>query len=250
MADLLDHPLISDRYFFPRAGSFADPFWVDCDGARLACSYHELDPEAKTIVHFHGNGEIVDDWQGDFVRLVQQMGCNCFLAELRGYGQSSGEPQLGQMLKDVVPTITSLGRSENDLIFFGRSVGSIFALEAASCFPQAAGLILESGVADVLERLLLRVDPLELGVSDSDFRQEVESQLDQQTKLAGYPGPVLILHTEHDGLVDVSHGQRLYDWAPGKKSLKIFDQGDHNSIMYVNAREYFALVDQFITELK
>lgn len=250
MADLLDHPLISERYFFPRAGSFADPFWVDCDGARLACSYHEFDPKAKTLIHFHGNGEIVDDWQGDFVRLVQQMGCNCFLAELRGYGQSSGEPQLGQMIKDVIPTIKAIGRAEEDLIFFGRSVGSIFALEAAARFPQAAGLILESGVADVLERLLLRVDPLGLGFSDSEFRQQVERQLDHQAKLASYPGPVLVLHTEHDGLVDVSHGQRLYDWAPGKKSLKIFSQGDHNSIMYVNAREYFSLVDQFINELK
>jgi alpha-beta hydrolase superfamily lysophospholipase len=250
MADLLDHPLISDRYFFPRAGSFTDPFWVDCDGARLACSYHELDPKAKTLVHFHGNGEIVDDWQGDFVKLVQQMGCNCFLAELRGYGQSSGEPQLGQMLKDVVPTINSLGRSEEDLIFFGRSVGSIFALEAVVRFPQAAGLILESGVADVLERLLHRVDPSELGVCDNEFRQEIEGQLDHQAKLASYPGPVLVLHTEHDGLVDVSHGQRLYDWSVGKKSIKIFAQGDHNSIMFENAREYFALVDRFINELK
>jgi len=57
----------------------------------LACSYHEIDPAAKTLVHFHGNGEIVDDWQGDFVTLIQQMGCIVFLAKLRGYGQSTGQ---------------------------------------------------------------------------------------------------------------------------------------------------------------
>lgn len=249
MADLLDHPLISERYFFPRAGSFADPFWVECDGARLACSYHELDPKARTLVHFHGNGEIVDDWQGDFVRFVQQMGCNCFLAELRGYGQSSGEPQLGQMIKDVVPTIKALGRAEEDLILFGRSVGSIFAIEAAARFPNAAGLILESGVADVLERLLLRVDPSELGASGAELRQVIEQNLNHQAKLARYPGPVLVLHTQNDGLVDVSHGQRLHDWAPGNKQLQIFPQGDHNSIMFVNAREYFSLLQQFINDL-
>jgi hypothetical protein len=249
MSNILDHPLISERYFFPRAGALTDLFWVDCGDAHLACSYHELDPAAKTLLHFHGNGEIVDDWQGDFVRLIHQMGCNCFLAELRGYGQSSGQPQLGKMLEDVVPTVKSLNRPAGDLIFFGRSVGSIFALEAAAKFPEAAGLILESGVADVLERLLLRIEPREVGVSAEVLHAEVERQLNHQKKLAQYPGPVLVLHTQNDGLVDVSHGQRLYDWAPGIKTLKIFPQGSHNDIMYVNAPEYFGLVEEFIASL-
>ncbi|MEA3362670.1 MAG: alpha/beta hydrolase [Thermodesulfobacteriota bacterium] len=250
MPQILDHPLISERYFFPRDGNFKDPFWVDCGDARLACSYHEIDPAAKTLVHFHGNGEIVDDWQGDFVTLIQKMGCNCFLAELRGYGQSTGQPQLGKMLEDVVPTIEALQQSANELIFFGRSVGSIFAIEAAANFPQAAGLILESGVADVQERLLLRVDPEELGVRADALEAEIERNLNHQLKLSTYPGSVLVMHTQHDGLVDVSHGQRLYDWAPGKKKLKIFPQGNHNDIMYVNAREYFGLVAEFIGGLE
>lgn len=250
MTDLLDHPLISERYFFPRPGSFADPFWVDCGDARLACSYHEIDPAAKTLIHFHGNGEIVADWRGDFVSLINQMGCNCLLAELRGYGQSSGEPQLGKMLRDVGSIIEALGRPAEELIFFGRSVGSIFALEAASRCPQAAGLILESGVADVLERLLLRVEPTELGTRREVLEEEVAQHLNHQEKLGKFRGPVLVLHSQHDGLVDVSHGQRLYDWTQSKeKQLKVFPQGDHNSIMYVNAREYFTLVHQFIDAL-
>jgi len=249
MHNILDHALISERYFFPRDGSFENPFWVDCGDAKLACSYHEIDPAAKTLIHFHGNGEIVDDWQGDFVTLVQKMGCNCFLAELRGYGQSTGQPQLGKMLEDVVPTIEALQQPANKLIFFGRSVGSIFAIEAAAKFPQAAGLILESGVADVLERLLLRVDAADLGVSVEEFEDEVDCHLNHQGKMKEYPGPVLVLHTQNDGLVDVSHGQRLYDWAVGKKSLKIFPQGNHNDIMYVNAREYFGALAAFIGDL-
>lgn len=249
MAELLNHHLISERYFFPRAGAFQNPFWVDCGDAQLACSYHEIDPAAKTLIHFHGNGEIVDDWQGDFVGLIQQMGCNVFLAELRGYGQSSGEPQLGKMLEDVIPTIEALQRPANKLIFFGRSVGSIFSIEAAAQFPDAAGLILESGVADVHERLLLRVSPKELGVSVGKFESSVDRYLNHKSKMMAYPGPVLVLHTQHDGLVDVSHGQRLYDWAGGRKTIKIFPNGNHNDIMFVNAREYFRLLAEFIASL-
>jgi len=247
--DLLNHPLISERYFFPRDGYFPEPFWIDCGDARLACSYHELDPAAKTLVHFHGNGEIVDDWQGGFVQMVKKMGCNCLLAELRGYGQSTGMPQLGKMLEDVIPTIDSLERPAEKLIFFGRSVGSIFAIEAASRYPEAAGLVLESGVADVLERLLLRVDPYELGVSAAELKAVVDRHLNHQQKLAGYKGPLLVLHTQNDGLVDVSHGQRLYDWGGGRKQLKIFSQGNHNDILFSNVREYFELLGQFIASL-
>ncbi len=246
MSNILDHQLINERYFFPREGHFDNPFWVDCGDVQLACSYHEIDPAAKTLIHFHGNGEIVDDWQGDFVRLVQAMGCNCFLAELRGYGQSTGQPQLGKMLADVVPTIKALQRPPEQLIFFGRSVGSIFAIEAAAKFPLAAGLILESGVADVLERLLLRVDAVEMGISGAEFREVVEAKLNHQQKLANYPGAVLVLHTQNDGLVDVSHGQRLYDWAIGEKEIKVFPQGNHNDIMFVNGQKYFDLLRNFI----
>lgn len=46
--------------------------------------------------------------------------------------------------------------------------------------------------------------------------------------------------------MDVSHGQRLYDWAVGRKTLKIFEHGNHNDIMFVNARKYFELVAEFI----
>ncbi len=243
---LLDHPVISERYFFPRPGRLAEPFWVDCGDVRLGCFYRQVDPAAKTIVHFHGNGEIVEDYLGDFVAIIEQMGCNLFLAELRGYGCSSGVPQLGRMLDDVAPLIRAIGQPEENLILFGRSVGSIFAIHAASLFPKVAGLILESAVADVLERLLLRLDPAELGASRQDLEAEVDARLNHQRKLAAYPGPALVMHAAHDGLVDVSHGERLHLWAAGPKTLKIFPRGNHNDIMFVNAREYFAQIEAFL----
>ncbi|MBE0597020.1 MAG: alpha/beta hydrolase [Desulfuromonadales bacterium] len=243
--DLLDHSLISDRYFFPRPGSLAQPFWVDAGDVRLACHFHQVDPTARTLVHFHGNGEIVDDYLGEFVEVVGRLGCNCLLAEYRGYGRSGGEPQLGRMLDDVAAVVRAAGEPRR-LVFFGRSVGSIFAIEAAARFPEAAGLVLESGIADVLERLLLRVTPEELGVTPGSLATAVADRLDHRRKLACFPGPVLVMHSRHDGLVEVSHGERLHQWAAGRKRLHIFSRGDHNSILAVNAPEYFDLLAQFL----
>lgn len=249
-ASLLDHPIISQRYFFPRSAEVTQPFWVECPKAKLACYYHEIDPQALTVVHFHGNGEVVADYLDGFPELIGRMGCNCFLAEFRGYGGSTGVPQLGKMLDDVRLTIESIGQPPSQLILFGRSVGSLFAVKAAELFPEVAGLILESAVADPLERLLLRVDPAELGTTSEGLNEVVVKTMNTQKSMAAFTKPTLILHTRNDGLIDVSHAERLAEWCGGPVQLEIFPQGNHNDIMFVNGPRYFALVNAFCDSLR
>ena len=248
--EVLNHPLITERYFFPRQEAFPDPFWIDCGNVRLACNYNEIDPDAMTVVHFHGNGEIVADYIDFLPDIFARFGCNCLLAEFRGYGMSDGRPELGKILDDVGMILDKLPCPSDKTVFFGRSVGSIPAIHAASLWPDAAGMIIESGIADVLERLLLRVHPMELGVSGEELQQAVADRLDQKEKISAFKGPLLILHTANDGLVDVEHAEKLFAWAtsPDKK-IEIFPRGDHNSIMMVNADAYFSLVGEFLRGL-
>lgn len=248
-ADLLDHPQIAARYFFPRPDSFAEPFWVTAGDARLACLYHRPHPEGRTVIHFHGNGETAADWADGFPEILAQLGLNCLLAEFRGYGGSSGRPLLGRMLDDVAALIEAAGIPEQRLILFGRSVGSLFAIHGVSLYPQIGGLILESAVADVLERLLLRMTPRDLGVSAEQMTQAVHARLDHQRKMAAYQGPTLVMHSRGDSLVDVSHGERLYRWAGGAKHLRIFERGDHNNLMFVNQPAYFQEIADFVARL-
>jgi hypothetical protein len=248
MPSILDHPIISSRYFFPRRAEVPRPVWVECDGARLACYSHRPHPGAKTILHFHGNGEVVSDYLPDFPVLLEQLGYNCFLAEYRGYGMSSGTPAMAGMLADVERIIAATGRPPEELILFGRSVGSIYALHGAFRVPQVAGLIIESGIADPLDRLLLRLEPDELGVTLAQLEAAVAQELNHQQKLSHYHGPTLIMHTRYDGLVELSHAERLYAWASSPKRLKIFERGNHNTILWANHAEYFQTVQQFIVE--
>jgi pimeloyl-ACP methyl ester carboxylesterase len=242
---LLDHPLIAERYFFPRRDPPRARLDVDAGDAWLACGLHRADPEGHTMVHFHGNGEVVADWQDGFDEAIQGMGWDLLLAEYRGYGGSTGEPLLGRMLDDVAPIMRAAGPPEQ-VVVFGRSVGSLFALEAVARCPGVAGLILESAIADPLERLLLRIDPRELGATLAGFERAVAARLDQRAKLAGYPGPVLLLHSRHDGLVDVGHAERLAAWAGGRARLRVFEAGDHSSILAVNAPAYLGEVGRFL----
>ncbi|WP_305042727.1 alpha/beta hydrolase [Geoalkalibacter sp.] len=247
--ELLNHPLIAARYFFPRPDPVSTPFWVQSGDARLACVYHRPHAQGRTLIHFHGNGEVAADWEEGFPQALEALGLNCLLAEFRGYGASDGRPHLGAMLDDVAAIIGAAGVAPDQLILFGRSVGSLFAIHGVSLFPQIGGLILESGVADVLERLLLRLSPRELGVTPAQLEAAVVSRLDQRRKLEGYPGPTLVMHARGDSLVDVSHGERLHAWAAGPKRLRIFERGDHNNILFVNQREYFAEIAAFVAGL-
>ncbi|WP_432558187.1 alpha/beta hydrolase family protein [Granulicoccus sp. GXG6511] len=236
MADLINHPLIAERYFFPGGRAPTSRLDVNVDDAVLACGVHRVDPDGFTVVFFHGNGEVVADWQGTLDKILGMLGWDLLLAEYRGYGGSTGQPLLGAMLDDVGAIIDAAGPPEK-VVVMGRSVGSFFALEAVSRFPKIAGLILESAIADPLERLLLRVSPEELGGSPEEI-EAMQSRVDHQAKIGGYRGPTLILHTRVDGLVDVSHAQRLKQWAGGDARLRIFDNGNHNSILWENTNAY------------
>ncbi len=244
---LLDHPLIAERYFFPFQVTPNAPVWVDVPSARLACVHHAPHgPDAPTLVHFHGNGEVVSDYVPELVQIIAAFGWNTFLAEYRGYGGSTGVPQLGQMLDDV-PSLLAAARCPADrMVVFGRSVGSLFAAEAVRSAPRIAGLVLESGIADPLERFLLRVRPEELGATRAELAEAVAIRLDQQSKLKSYKGPMLIMHARHDDTVPVHHAERLYRWGGAHATLEVMPEGDHNTILAANAQRYFGALAEFL----
>lgn len=243
----LDQPTLSARYFYPWPNHFENPFFVTGDGYRLGCRYLKVSDKFPTIIHFHGNGESVLDYMEDFEQRIAGLGANLLLAEYRGYGMSSGEPALAAMLDDVRLIVEASTIPPEKIIFFGRSLGSLYALHGASLYPQAAGIIIESGLADPLERILVRIEPREEGVTIDELKDEVDLHFNQQAKISSFTGRVLIMHTRNDDLVSVSHAERLYDWANEPKELVLFERGDHNTILPANEEKYFAQVGSLIS---
>lgn len=250
MADsvsILDHPIISSRYFYPRVATFADPYWVAAaDGSRLACSYRVVQPDAKTVVYFHGNGEVVTNYLPSVANWFNGMGYNLLLAEYRGYGMSNGTPALVGMLDDVALLLDSLQIPDENTILFGRSIGSLYAVHGVAQRPRLGGLILESGVADLSQLFFERGLPEELSVSEAELLEELHRYFDAKTKLSGFQGKALVLHARHDELVGVQHSEMLYAAVQEPKQLTIFEQGGHNDIFHRNQIEYTQLVEAFL----
>ena len=239
---------MTERYFFPRAAAPVSTTLVRVDGAELACSARR-DHGGPLLVHFHGNGEVVADYVPHLAAAYAERGIDTFFVEYRGYGASSGVPRLAEMLGDVPRVIDQLGVPLEQVFVYGRSIGSIYAIEAAHQRPGIGGLILESGIADVLERVLFRAQPEELGVTLQVLEEQAARYFDHEAKLRSYPGPVRVLHARGDRAVDPSHAERNARWAP-RGELTLFPRGDHNTILDFHARDIIDAVEQLTRELR
>ena len=181
---ILDHPAISGRYLFPQQRYVEDPFLVEVAGAELACFRKIVDPGKLTIAHFHGNGEAVADYIPDMAEVFADLGLNSLFVEYQEYGASTGQARLVAMLGDGEAAIKAAGLTPERVIAFGRSIGSLYAIELVHRQPALAGLILESGIADPSERFLKYADLTAAGITESEVVAEVERHFDHKQKLS------------------------------------------------------------------
>lgn len=244
---ILDHNAISGCYLFPQPRYVSSPFIVKVDEVELACYRSIVDPDNFTFVHFHGNGEAVVDYLPWMVNEIGKLGLNSLFVEYRAYGRSTGKAQLVAMLGDGEAALAAAGIAPEKAIVFGRSIGSLYAIELAHRLPSIAGLILESGIADPSERFLAYADLSASGVSKAAVVAEAQQKFNHQQKLSGYRRPLLVMHTEQDGLVDISHAERNYQWAASsQKRLLRLPFGNHNTILEQNHEEYFQAMREFV----
>ncbi len=254
----LDHPGILSLLFHPRselggfsshAGSVEDVTIPVDDGIIIGAKMHFADKSAPVILYFHGNGEIVSDYD-DLGPIYVKMGLNFFPVDYRGYGRSSGSPTVSGMMHDShsifkwIKQWLRQGGYSGAIIVMGRSLGSASALELAAHYEnEIDGLIVESGFANIIPLLrLVGIDVDGLGISEKDDLQNIE-------KIRGFEKPVLIIHSEYDHIIPFSDGQALYNAAESqnKKFLKIPD-ADHNTIFAVGMKEYLRAVAMLVNE--
>lgn len=242
---VLDHPIVTQRYFFPRETSLPGATRVPTDKGTLACWRSAPPSDRPVLLHFHGNGEVVRDWVDLLPRFARRLGWEVFLAEYRGYGASTGTPALADMCEDLPNIARAIGVPTDRILPMGRSIGSLYAVEWVHRFPDAPGLILESGIHDLLQRLLLRMHPDELGSTLEEMTAEVQARFDQGEKLAAFAGPTLILHAAHDDLVTPDHAEANAAAAQDPE-LHLLPRGDHNSILAANSADYLRLLADFL----
>jgi uncharacterized protein len=252
-----DRPEILQVLFHPRpelSGLFGSDgaggldVMIPVDAAvAIGGRFHLHAQESPNILFFHGNGEIVADYD-DMGPLYRRLGINFLPVDYRGYGRSGGQPTITGMMRDchrilqyVQAWLPEHGYT-GPLFLMGRSLGSASVLELAAAHPEnLAGLIIESGFALAGPLLqLLGVNPSSLGFTEA-------SGFNHLAKIRTWHQPLLIIHAEFDHIIPFQDGQALYDACPARdKTLLMIPGANHNDIMLRGWEQYLEALATFV----
>lgn len=264
MEKMMDHPVLNGFLFYPRRlkpdrmpghkdGSVHSI--LSGDGEHISAYLYQPRPEAPVILMFHGNGEVIADYAFDFPEFSERLEANLCMVDYRGYGLSDGEPSLSKILEDGRAAwkyfTKTCGLDGKKILLLGRSMGSIPAIDIASrAGDELMGLVVESGIAG-FDRWIERLEPVltQVGVDVAALKDDLRTNLDHKSKIKAVTRPVLIIHTEGDSIVPSQNARDLYEWAgTDKTEMKIFPEGDHNTILVHNLDEYLELVKRFMAK--
>ena len=251
----LFHPRAESDSPFQTAGSQSSPAGSTdimipvADDVAIGARFHMAKKAGGNILFFHGNGEIVADYD-ELGGVYNQVGINFLAVDYRGYGRSTGKPTVSAMMQDC-HTLFDFVRNwlqENDfrgpLILMGRSLGSASVLELAAANSNAVdGLIIESGFAYAGPLLqLLGINTTALGFEEAKGFRNID-------KIASFKKPTLIIHAEQDHIIPFSDGQALFDAcsAPHKSLLKI-PGANHNNIFMYGLKDYMAAIQKLVNQ--
>ena len=255
---VLDRPEVSGLLFHPRPepavasqrpdAASGDMSTVDilipvAKDVTIGARFHMSHPSGGNILFFHGNGEIVADYD-DLGPIYNRMGINFLAVDYRGYGRSSGTPTVSAMMQDchrILDFVRGWLQEHNfngPLILMGRSLGSASVLELAAAHGASInGLIVESGFADAAALLkLLGIDPEALGFKEEKGFGNID-------KIRKFDKPTLIIHAEFDHIIPFSDGKALYKACPSsdKSFLKIAG-ANHNDIFMRGLNQYLSAI--------
>jgi pimeloyl-ACP methyl ester carboxylesterase len=247
----LDRPEILRVLFHPRGeygGAAKPPEAMDvaipvAEGVVVGGRFHIAYPSAPNILFFHGNGEIVADYD-EIGPLYNRIELNFLAVDYRGYGRSTGKPTITAMMGDChvifefsLKWLKAHGCS-GPLLVMGRSLGSASALELASHYKgRMGGLIVESGFAYAGPLLkLLGIDPNVIGLKEEEGLGNLE-------KIKTWDKPALIIHAEFDHIIPFSEGEALYRACPSTdKNLLKVPGANHNDIFVRGLNDYMSAV--------
>jgi fermentation-respiration switch protein FrsA (DUF1100 family) len=221
------------------------------DDVAIGARFHMAEQSGASILFFHGNGEIVADYD-ELGPIYNQMGANFLAVDYRGYGRSTGRPTVTAMMRDchvIFEFVQNWLRQNNypgPVILMGRSLGSASVLElAAACGDSIDGLIVESGFAFAAPLLqLLGIDPEALGFKEEKGFRNID-------KIRKFDKPTLIIHAEFDHIIPFSDGQALYNASPSpEKALLKIPGANHNDIFMRGLPEYLAAVKNIVERVE
>lgn len=225
-----------------------DVFFPSANGHMLHGWYFEIPSSQRTILLSHGIGGNISS-RVDLIELYLKAGTSVFIYDYQGYGRSSGNASLKNIVEDGYSAYNyltgELAVDPNTVVLAGESLGTGVTC-ALSKRVKAAALVLQSPFSSLAKRVS-EVVPI--------FRNkpkwiEPTAGLENDLVLSGPHPPVLIVHGDKDTTVPVSHAHHLYQSAIGEKQLLVITGAGHTGDpLLMNSAQYLDAVKHFLHAL-
>jgi len=191
--------------------------------------YQGRDVNAPTILFFNGNGMTADQADGLY-RSIAALGPSVVVYDYRGYGFSSGQPDLMTFRQDGLSLYdqTANAAPNHRVVVYGFSMGTAIASYIATQRPVTA-LILAAPIASAEEEF--PVFAKLMGYPPGQRPDANAGQVFGEAKMAAQTkAPLLVLHGNADELVPIEQGREVFaaSAAPIKKFVMLPGVG-HNS---------------------
>jgi hypothetical protein len=242
---ILFHPRVSEPTALPAGAEDID---IEVEpGITIGCRFFSAGKDKPTILFFHGNGEIVADYDEIGLEYVSY-GLNVLVTDYRGYGWSGGTPTFSNLLTDCHVLYNELKKILAEqgyraaIFIMGRSLGSASALEVALAYQdEISGIILESGFAETLPL----AETLGADLADIDITEE--QTFNNIGKIMEITKPTFLLHGQRDTLIPLWQAEKLHAESGARvKELQVVPGADHNSLISIGGKYYFMAIQQFI----
>lgn len=199
------------------------------DAVPVVAMHFPAPPGARTVVHFHGNGETIDA-NVPFARGLASRGLGVLLVEYRGYGASAGTPTEEGLYLDAAAALDALakgGAGPDRIVLSGTSLGTGVAAEMAVRGRGAALVLIApyTSIPRVADRFVPFL-PTSLMIRD---------RFDTLEKTARIHLPSLVIHGDEDEVIPYPMGQEVAAHLGAK--LITVPGGHHNDLLALRGRE-------------
>ena len=210
----------------------------------IPCLYiksNSSSPNSKIYaIFFHGNAEDVNLAYEMLSHIKTTLSVNVIAPEFPGYGIYSGYPTEGQLFNDAVNVfdfmVNEMKISINNIIIFGRSLGTAIATHLASRRTCTALVLISPflSIRNMIKDILGRF--ISFAVKDrfrsGEYIKNVES-------------PILIIHGQVDSIIKYYHATELYNRTTSPCELILPENMEHNEFDFYH--EFSEPLQDFIS---
>ncbi|KAL5121786.1 bem46 protein, variant [Pleosporales sp. CAS-2024a] len=201
-----------------------------------------------TVLMFHGNAGNIGYRLPIAKVLVNQLRCNVFMLQYRGYGLSTGNPNEKGLMIDAQTGLTYIRERQElrntKVVVYGQSIGGAVAIGLVARNQKQGditGVILENTLTSLKKLIPSAFPPARYLAPLCHQIWPSETTLPQVKDI-----PFLFLSGLQDEIIPPSHMSRLFQVCKAPKVWREFPNGSHNDTVAEPA--YFQYIEDFLRE--